>query len=170
MRKRVYFLLPDVKRTKAVFKELLLARVEERHVHIMAREGMDLGDLPEATQLQKSDVIHGALLGLIAGALTGAAAGAVALMFPPSGLAMGLGVVLAMSLLGAVMGVWVSGMIGSSTPSIHLEAFNEEIERGKVLMIVDLPRQRADELSGMIRKHHPEADMRDRYHPAHSAV
>jgi hypothetical protein len=170
MRKRVYFLVPHVKRAQAVFKELLLSRVEERHIHVIAKEGTDLGDLPEATDLQKSDVLHGALLGLVAGALTGAVAGAVALLFPPSGSVLGLGVILATSIVGAVMGVWVSGMIGSSTPSTHLEAFADEIERGKVLLIVDLPRRRADELSHMIRKHHPEADMRDKYHPAPSGI
>jgi hypothetical protein len=160
MRKRVYFLLPDVKRSKAVFKELLLARIEERRIHVIAKEGTPLGDLPEATVLQKSDALHGAVLGFLAGGFTGAVAGALALMFPPSGLVMGLGVILAMSLLGAVMGVWVAGMIGSSTPSTHLEAFNDEIERGKVLMIVDLPRSQAEEISHTIGKHHPEADLR----------
>ena len=170
MRKRIYFLVPHVKRAQAVFKELLLSRIEERHIHAIAKEGTDLGDLPEATDLQKSDVLHGALLGLVAGAFTGAAAGAVALLFPPHGAVLGLGVILATSVVGAVMGVWVSGMIGSSTPSTHLEVFTDEIERGKVLLIVDLPRRRAEELSRMIRKHHPEADMRDKYHPAHSAI
>lgn len=160
MRRRLYFLLPDVKRAKSVFKELLLARIDARHIHVMAKEGTALGDLPEATVLQKSDAAHGAALGLLAGGVTGAIAGAVVLMFPPSGLAMGFGVVLAMSVLGAVMGVWVSGMIGASTPSTHLAAFSDEIERGKVLMIVDVPRSRVDEVSRMIRKHHPTADMR----------
>lgn len=160
MRKRMYFLLPDVSRAQSVFKELLLARIHERNVHLIAKEGTALGDLPEATVLQKSDALHGAGVGLVAGAATGALAGAAVLLFPPSGLAMGLGVVLAMSLLGAVMGVWVSGMIGASTPSTHLEAFNDEIERGKILLIVDIPRERTDEISRLIREHYPDADMR----------
>lgn len=160
MRRRMYFLLPDVKRAKSVFKELLLARVDERHIHVVAKEGTPIGDLPEATVLQKSDAVHGAGLGLLVGGITGALAGALVMLFPPAGLAMGLGVVLAMALLGAVMGVWVSGMIGASTPSTHLEAFDDEVRRGKVLLIVDVPRDRVDEVSRMIRKHHPEADIR----------
>ncbi len=160
MRRRMYFLLPDVKRAKSVYKELLLARIDARHIHVLAREGTPLGQLPEASVLQKSDALHGAGLGLLVGAATGAVAGTAVLLFPPSGLAMNFGIVLAMSVLGAVMGVWVAGMIGASTPSTHLEAFSDEIERGKVLMIVDVPRERKDEISRMIRKHHPEADMR----------
>ena len=159
-RRRMYFLLPDVPRAKTVFKELLLARIEERHVHVMAKEGTDLDDLPEATLLQKSDAVHATGLGLVVGGATGALAGVLVMIFPPSGLAMGLSVVLAMALLGAVMGIWVSGMIGSSTPNTHLEVFREDIERGQVLMIVDVPPERAEEINSMIRQQHPEADMR----------
>lgn len=159
-RRRLYFLLPDVQRARTVFKELLLARIEERHVHVLAREGMALGDLPEATLLQKSDAVHATGLGLVVGGATGAAAGMLVMLFPPSGLAMGLSVVLAMALLGAVMGIWVSGMIGSSAPNTHLAAFRDDIERGKVLMIVDVPSDRTEEISRMIQNQHPEADMR----------
>lgn len=159
-RRRMYFLLPDVSRAKMVFRELLLARIEERHIHVVAKEGTPLGDLPEATLLQKSDAVHATGLGLIIGGATGAVAGILAMIFPPSGLAMGLSVVLAMALLGSIMGIWVSGMIGSSTPNTHLERFNSEIERGQVLMLVDVPSDRADEISDMIHRQHPEADMR----------
>lgn len=161
MRKRLYFLLPDIKRTKSVYRELLLAGVEERHIHVHAKEGTPLGELPETTVLQKSDVLHGASLGLLAGALTGIIAGVVVWMFPPSGLAMGLGVVIALAALGAVMGIWVAGMIGASTPSTHLEAFEDEINRGKVLLMVDVPSDRAREITRLVRQHHPEAEVRE---------
>lgn len=160
MRQRLYFLLPDIKRTKSVYKELLLARIEERHVHVLAKPGTPLEGMPEASVLQKSDALHGATLGLAAGALTGAIAGGLVMLFPPSGLGVGLGIVLALAAVGAVMGVWVAGMIGASTPSTHLEAFSDEIARGRVLLIVDVPRDRSDEVSRMIRQHHPEADAR----------
>lgn len=83
-------------------------------------------------------------------------AGIVLMLLPPSDLGGTFGLVLGMSLLGAVMGVWVSGMIGASTPSTHLEAFSDEIARGQVLLIVDIPRARKEEISRMVRKHHPE--------------
>lgn len=156
----MYFLLPDVNRAKSVYHELLLARIEARYMHFLARKGTNLGELPEATVLQKSDAVHGAGLGLAAGALTGAVAGAIVLLFPPAGVTMGLWIVLAIALVGAIMGVWVAGMIGASTPSTHLEAFGDEIARGKVLLIVDVPRDRTDEIARLIRQHHPEASAR----------
>ncbi|MHB8535906.1 MAG: DUF1269 domain-containing protein [Sulfuricaulis sp.] len=160
MRRRLYFLLPDVKSAKALFRKLLLARIEERHVHFLAREGKGLSDLPEATMLQKSDEIHGLALGLVVGGTTGALAGVVALMFPPTGLTMGLGVILAMSVIGAIVGIWVSGMIASDVPNTRLQPFAKEIEQGKILMMLDLPRDQVKDIGDMIKENHPGADAR----------
>ncbi len=162
MRRRLYFLLPDVKSAREMFRDLLLARIEERHVHFLAQEGVSLGDLPEATMLQKSDAVHGLGVGLIAGGTTGALAGVVVLLFPPTGLATGLGVILVTSLIGAFMGVWVSGMIAADVPNTHLRRFMPEVERGKILAIVDIPKERMDEVARLVRRHHPDAEARGR--------
>lgn len=160
MRKRLYLLLPDVRRAKQVFKELLLSHIEERYIHVMAREGTHLAELPEATVLQKSDAMHGLWHGLVVGGATGAVAGTVVLLFPPTVIGVSLGVVLAMALMGAVMGVWVSGMIASDIPNKNLAPFLKSVEQGKILMIVDVPRAKVADVSRMIKRHHPEADMR----------
>jgi hypothetical protein len=162
MRRRLYFLLPDVKSAKAVFNKLLLARIDDSHIYFLAKKGVALGDLPEATMLQKSDEIHGLAVGLVAGGATGALAGVVAMMFPPSGLAMGPGVILAMSLIGAIVGIWVSGMIASDVPNTRLKKFSRDIEQGKILMMVDVPKDQIKEITGMIREQYPDADARGR--------
>jgi hypothetical protein len=160
MRRRLYFLLPNVEDARQAFRELLLARIDETHVHALARDGTKLGDLPEATFLQKSDTVHGILLGLLLGGATGALAGTVAVLFPPSGLAMGLGVILATSLIGAILGGWGAGVIGADVPSTRLRAFEEAVGRGQVLMIVDIPKARVEEISKLVARRHPDADMR----------
>jgi hypothetical protein len=162
MRRRLYFLLPDVKTAKAVFNKLLLARIEQQHVFFLAKDGLSLSDLPEATMLQKSDEIRGLAQGLVVGGATGAIAGVVAMTFPPSGLAMGLGVILAMSLIGAIVGVWASGMIASSVPNTRLRKFSRDIEQGKILLMVDVPKDQIEEISDMIREQYPDADARGR--------
>jgi hypothetical protein len=158
MRRRLYFVLPDVKHARDVFDQLLLHRIEDSHVHFLARENTDLGDLPKAEMLQTTDAVHGWGLGLTLGGLTGAVAGVVMLMFPPQGFGMGLGIVLVMSLLGALMGAWASGMIASSVPNTQLEQFDKEIERGKILLMVDIPKDRVEEITRLLEQH--EAIMR----------
>jgi len=162
MRRRLYFLLADVKAARALFKDLLLARIEERHIHFLARENLSLGDLPEATLLQKSDGIHSLGVGLISGGITGALTGVVVVLFPPFGAATSLGVILVTSLIGAIMGVWVSGMIGASTPNTHLAGFMPDIERGRVLVMVDVPKDKIDDVQHLVRRHHPDAVARGR--------
>ncbi|RMD67961.1 MAG: DUF1269 domain-containing protein, partial [Gammaproteobacteria bacterium] len=87
--RRLYFLVPDVETAKKIVDELLLARVEERHIHLIAKEGTPMEDLPEATFLQKTDFIPALERGLAIGGATGLLAGLVAVTFPPAGLVLG---------------------------------------------------------------------------------
>jgi hypothetical protein len=77
MRRRLYFLLPDVSSTQRVVDDLLLARIEARRVQVLGRRDTDLGDLPQANVLQKTDVIHGAPTDVILGGALGALGGAL---------------------------------------------------------------------------------------------
>ncbi len=160
MRRRLYFLLPDVERARQAVDELLLARIDENHIHVLARDGAALNDLPEATFLQKSDTMHGIRSGMILGGAVGAVAGAVAVLFPPSGAVMQLGVMLATGAVGAILGGWCAGVIGADVPNTDLRAFRDAISQGKVLMIVDIPKARVEEITRLVERRHPEADMR----------
>lgn len=50
--RRLYFLVPTVDSARKLNDELLLARVEERHIHVIAKEGTPMEDLPEAHMAQ----------------------------------------------------------------------------------------------------------------------
>ena len=158
MRKRMYFLLPDVKHASQTVDDLLLARIEERYIHVMAKEGTNLKDLPEATMSQKSDFIHGMELGLVIGGLTGILIGILVLQFPPEGLSVSLGAVLIFALMGAIFGIWVSGMIGLDAPNSQLKQFEKALARGKILMMIDVPQEKIDAVKAIMKKRHPEAD------------
>ncbi len=157
MRRRLYFLLPDVGRARQILNELLLARIEERHIHVLARDDVSMEGLPSANLLQRSDFLHGAEMGLALGGATGIAVGLLTMMFPPSGMEMGGGTVLALALAGAGIGAWASGMIGTDVPNSQLRKFMPAIERGQVLLMVDVRLSERRRVSDMIHNHHPEA-------------
>jgi hypothetical protein len=157
--RRLYFLAPSVDTAGAIVDDLLLARIEERHIHLIAKEGTPLGDLPEASLLQKSDFIPAIEKGLAVGGATGVVAGIVATTFPPAGLVLGGGAVLAIALAGAGVGALLSSMVGISANSSRLRRFEEAIERGEVLMLVDIRKTRVDEIEKLVKKHHPEAEI-----------
>jgi hypothetical protein len=157
MRRRLYFLLPDLRSARQVVDDLLLARVEARHIHVLARRGTDLGELPEANVFQKTDLVHGAQVGGVAGALLGALAGLLLLAFPPGGLRLAPVAVLAMVLIGALFGVWVASLIGAGVPNSRLRQFRVWIEQGKLLLMVDVPFSQRERLTELVRRRHPEA-------------
>jgi hypothetical protein len=154
--RRLYFLLPNVEVAHKVVDELLLARIEERHIHVIAPEGVALGDLPEATLLQKSDFIPAVERGIALGGAAGVLAGLAAIAMP--GIVVAGGALLAMSLLGAGMGAWLGGMIGMDVDNTRVKEFQSAIEKGEILMMIDVPKDRVSEIETLVRKHHPEAD------------
>jgi hypothetical protein len=165
MRRRLYFVVPDVLSARRIRDELLLARIEDAHLHVLARDGMPLGDLHEASILQKTDFVHGAEIGLAVGGGVGIIAGLLVILFPPDGINMQMVTVLITALLGAVFGVWVSSMKASSVPNSRLQAFESDIEAGRILMMVDVPSGRVDEIRDLVSSHHPEV-MGSRMEPA----
>jgi hypothetical protein len=157
MRRRLYFLLPDVESARRTADDLLLARVEDRHMHFLARRGTDLAELHEAGYLMKTDALHGAGVGLGLGALGGAALGVMMLFYPiegtqPHPLAFFVAV-----LLGAALGAWVASMVGAAVPNSKLKQFQREIEDGRVLLMVDVPYDAVEDIRGTVTARHPEA-------------
>ena len=160
MRRRIYWLLPDLSSAQRTMDDLLLARVEERHMHFVAREGVDLSGLHPANVLQTSDVIRAAETGLVVGGGTGALLGAVAAVaYPIVGDSPQWGLIAVLAVLGAGIGAWASSMIGISTPSQRLKRFQPAIEQGQILLMVDVPRRRVDEIEARLEKLHPEAHL-----------
>ena len=58
MRRRLYFLLPDVPCAKRTADDLLLSRVDDRHMHFLAKRGTDLGELHECSYALKTDFAY----------------------------------------------------------------------------------------------------------------
>ena len=154
--KRIYFLAPNVEITEKIVDNLLLARIDERHIHVLAKRGTPLGNLPEASFLQKSDFIPALEQGIVIGGLAGILLGLVAVAIP-SDLNLGGGMVLVCALAGVGFGAWVSSMVGSSIGSRRIEQFKEAIEKGEFLMMVDVPSQRIEGVEQLVKERHPQA-------------
>ena len=154
--KRIYFLAPSVEITKKIVNDLLLARVDQGHIHVLAKRNTPLGDLPEASFLQKSDIIPALERGVAVGGLTGVLLGLIVMAFPGE-LVVGGGLILATALAGAGFGAWVSSMVGSSIGNRQIEQFAVDIENGKFLMMVDVPSKRVEDIEQLVKERYPEA-------------
>jgi len=156
MRRRLYFLLPDVSSTIKTVDQLLLARINSDHMHVMARPDISLESLPEASILQKSDLIYGFERGLLIGGLTGIIAGILASLSPNLVFNVG-GIILTCAFAGAFVGAWASGMVGSDIINSRIKPFESAMNKGDILLMVDVERKQVNEIKAMIKKHHPEA-------------
>lgn len=157
MRRRLYFMLPDIGSARQMLNEMLLARVEVRHIHFLGKRGALPPDLPEASVLQKTDIVHGAETGMGIGGVAGVIGGILLWLFPPGGITLQLVTVLITAIVGALFGAWVSSMAATAVPNSKLKPFHDDVERGKVLMMVDVPFARVQEITDLVTRRHPEA-------------
>lgn len=158
MKRRLYYMLPDVPSARAMLDELLLARVEIGRIHFCAKEGSLPSDMPEANSFQKTDLVHGAEVGILIGAVSGLIAASLFLLFPLDSLESRLIGFMAAIGMGAFFGSWVSGMAAAAIPNSSLSRFQDQIAQGQVLLIVDLPYHRVAEIEDMMARRHPEVN------------
>jgi hypothetical protein len=151
MRHRLYYFLPDIESARKTLDDLLLARIEERHVRFMSRHSLP-ADLPEANLLLKTDLINGIGSGMGVGAALGVAFGAGIIYF--YGLSPML--IIATTIVGMLFGGWAASMVAAALPNSRLKAFFPELDKGKVLMIADVPARRVRQIENLLAERHPE--------------
>ncbi len=157
MRRRLYLVLPDLASARRTADDLLLARVEDRHMHFLGRRDVSLGELHEAGVLQKTDVRHAFFLGAGIGVVGGAALGVALKIGSLAGYEFDVGTLLLCTLGGLLLGAWAATLIGVSTPSVKLRRFEAELEAGRILLMVDVPHSRVEEIRQLLERRHPEA-------------
>ncbi len=154
--RRIYFLVPDIRTTHKIVNELRSSNVEERQIHVLAKRDTPLEGLPEAGVTIKTDFLPAMERGVALGGTTGLLAGLVGLRF--AGFALAIGPILGVLFAGATIGSLVSGLSGLAIGNSRLKQFEKAIEDGKFLLLVDVPKERIDEISASIVKHHPKAE------------
>lgn len=156
MRSRLYFLLPDARSARSTMRDLLVEQIEARHMHFFAKPGIDLSGLHEANLFQTSDIVHGAEMGLMVGGASGIGIALVAVYYLNGAVSPQL-VSLSLPIIGAIIGAWAASMIGASIPNSRLKKFEPALDEGKILLMVDAPRGRREEVRALLEKSHPEA-------------
>lgn len=158
MLRRIYWLIPDVANARRVVNDLLVARVPVQHIHCFGREGTNLAGLHPANVFQTTDVIYAAELGLLIGGVLGVGAGLLVAMYYPLGFAsLQWGIVAILGVVGALFGAWSSSLVGISVPSHRLKRFEAAVERGEILLMVDVPALQVKAIEEMLQASHPEA-------------
>ncbi|HWU78344.1 MAG TPA: hypothetical protein VN043_17745 [Rhodanobacter sp.] len=104
-------------------------------ISLIAREDIELEKIPDHRQQPKDDATPAALRGAAYGGSTGLLLGLVAVAVPPLGVTLAGAV--AATAAGTVFGGWIGQMIGFDVPDAVSRKFKDEIEAGRILVIID---------------------------------
>jgi hypothetical protein len=155
MRRKLEFMFPDVKTARHAWKEMLLACIEDKHIHFLAKPGTNLGKLHPANVLERTDTIHEGEWGVLIGAGLGLLAGILALAFPPWYTNMSSSGILAITtFIGAISGAIGMALLGVNLSNSDFDAIQGRIEQGEILMIVSVPLSRVKEIRQIVDRLH----------------
>ena len=156
MLRRLYFLFPDAAHAGDVARELQAAGIGRDHLHAIARDDIDISPLPTATARQRSDrvwlverIYWNANLALFGLALAGFI---VSLLQGFTAWSMAALLVMAVTFLGG----WHFAV---NVPHVHLSEVRQALTHGEILLMVDVPRKRVAEVSELVVRRHPEAEL-----------
>lgn len=147
MKLKLEFLLPDIKSANKACEKMLIARVEEKNIHFLARPNINLGALQAATALEKTNMVHEGERGMLIGAGLGLLAGLYVLNFPPWITKSPLWytdshwyIVLPVTVLaGAFSVAFGAALLGVNLFNSDLKGYKTRIDKGEILMIVRVP-------------------------------
>jgi hypothetical protein len=135
MKKRHIYSTSNADAAKLAVRTVRTAGVPDDDISIVARHDIEREAIPSHRQEPEEHVVPGALKGILTGGGSGLLAGIVAVSVAPIGLT--LAGVAAMTVAGSAIGAWAGMLTGAAEPDTVRRSFENEIEAGHVLVIID---------------------------------
>jgi hypothetical protein len=108
-----------------------------QHVSLVARSDINKNELPDSLINVSMDFTPSIKRGAVFGAATGLLIAVIVPMIPALGLSVGVFELAAFMIGGALLGVWMSSMVGASVPNNLQRRFRNEIQAGHTLVVID---------------------------------
>lgn len=162
MNRTLYFMVETIADARRLMQELLLARIDDRHISFYAKTRDMLDDLPHTSVMQRTYMMHGGMTGFFICAALGFIAGVLVVTIPAPWFpewyvpASPATIITITTVIGAVAGAVWTALVSSALPNEMLDKFRKDIEQGHVLMIVRVPHARVEEIRNRIVGQHPE--------------
>lgn len=135
MQKRHVFATDSLVAAQAVMQAAHLQGVDDRRICLEASSDLETRRIDDDSKNVSMDFIPAAFRGTVIGAAVGFLAGVAAMLIPFFGLS--LGGVFVLAVLGALVGTWASVLVGAALPDDVRRTFADEIETGKILVVID---------------------------------
>jgi hypothetical protein len=135
MKSRRVFSTDSVAAAREAIAAACRSGVKDEDVSLVARADIELESIPERHKESETDFRPAAIKGASIGGATGLLAGIAAVVIPPFGVTLAGAAV--MTVLGAAVGTWSAALMGSSLPDPVRRKFEDEIESGRILVVLD---------------------------------
>ncbi|MFC4260206.1 hypothetical protein ACFOZ5_14380 [Marinobacter lacisalsi] len=155
--KRLFYLVDSIDSVDEISDDLHKHGVTDWRFHIVSKDeaGLFRHHLHTASILDRTDlprfVERGVLIGALAGVLV---VGTLSLII---GLSFPMGAWIALFAFSVVAGGWLAGFGGIQSENYRIRRFHDDIEAGKYLVMVDVPKQDEEEMKRLMGARHPEA-------------
>lgn len=155
--KRLYYLSPTIESTEQISEDLHEHGVTDWRFHVLSKDeaGLYNHHLHSANTFQRTDLVRYMERGLICGAIVG-----VLFLIPLAYLEdFTVKAWLAISFFSVLFGIWCGGVGGISQENYKIQRFHDEIEGGKYLIMVDVPKPDEELIRRLMSIRHPEASI-----------
>lgn len=139
MKHRRIYSTPNLAAAQAALGAARDTGIKPDSLSLIARADIEMDAVPDDMREAHTDMIPAALRGAAGGGAVGLVAGLVAVAVPPLGITLaGAGL---MTAVGALVGSWSSALVGATVPDPVRRKFEDVIEAGQVLLVVDAEEQ-----------------------------
>ena len=135
MKTRCVFSTPDLASARIAMAAAREAGIDDRDISLVAREDIELENIPDHVMQGRNDFYPAALRGGVCGGGTGLLLGLVAVAVPPLGVT--LAGAAAMTIAGAAFGTCIGEIVGFEVPDVVSRRFKQEIADGRILVVID---------------------------------
>lgn len=135
--KRYIYAFDSLDPARAAVTRLRQSGVEEKCISLIANSNIQMEQIPDRYLDASTDFVPAVERGVAIGGITGLVAGLISMVIPPFGIALGGGALLAFAAGGALVGAWSASLAGASVPDNVRRQFEDEIEKGRILLVVD---------------------------------
>lgn len=139
MKHRHVFSVSDLQSAERAISVVRESGIGDDCISLITRADIEIESIPQNRLDATTDTVPAAIRGAIGGGLIGLLVGVIAMAVPTFGMAIaGAGLLVA---IGALVGAWSSALIGSAVPNEVRRQFENEIERGRILVVIDGDKQ-----------------------------
>ena len=153
MNQRLFFLFPDREHALGLVNELAEQGFDPGQMHTLPGKGRSAEGLPVSNAHQRGDFAgrleFWAWRSNLALFFTAAAALAIMILMQA-----GLWLLLPLAVM---ITTFLLGERFAHLPNVHLDEFRDALKHGEILLMIDLPKERVEEMEHRVQRRHPEA-------------